>query len=293
MKRMDRRKKNLINIVALTSMTIFSLFSVFSGAAAWFTSNQNYNGSGDNFAVRSNSGVLSSITFHQVSEVTTDDSGKPTSYVFNSEAVGTLTYDWQSNSVTPTGSASISLSDYDPLNKEHPLLLMFHFDQVYDTSAQAISIKATSEAEGFLGKKKADATPEYSLTEDIYKTENSKNYYWMSSAVQFYKTAFANDTLTYQYALTSAYATANSLPLLSASDSKFVTANNENDTCSFQEEATFYASSGESVKNVGIVIDYYPDAIEYIYSTYLGNTTLEDTYNGILHFWCDWSMEVI
>ncbi len=297
---MDRRRKNLINIVAMTSMCIFSLFSVFSGAVAWFSSVQNVDNTGDQFAVHTNYGKLSSVTFHHLSSKTRDaTSGDATSFIFNETASGTITYDWANAAATfvPTteGDTSIVLTDYEPLDKEQPLLLIFHLDQAYDTSIDSISITAECEASGYLGEKKADATPKYPLQDAsvVYKTVGETEYYWMSSVVQFYNLTFADDSITYQYALDQSYATANSLPLLS-NNSSFVTANNETDACSFSASDTFYESAGSgNVKNVGIVIDYYPDAIEYIYSTFLGNTILEDTYDGLLHFWCDWTMEVL
>ena len=298
--KIDRRRKNIISIVALTSMTIFSLFAVFSGAFAWFTSVNSLAMSGDQFPVVVGTGHLDSITFHQMVSKTMDAStGEATSFTFDPNPVGTISYDWgtDSASFTPTsqGDTSIALSDYEPLDREHPLLLMFRLNDSYDTTSDPITIKATAQASGYLGEKNADATPKYRLQDDsvVYKKVDGTDYYWLSSVVQSYNCTFVDDDSTsYQMAVDSAYATAHSLPLL-GNNSKFVTADNERDTCSFSAESTLFTSGdGGMVKNIAVVIDYYPDAIEYIYSTYLGNTVLEDVYDGILHYWCDWTMEV-
>lgn len=299
--KIDRRRKNIISIVALTSMTIFSLFAVFSGAVAWFTSVNSLSMSGDDFPVVVGTGHLDSITFHQmVSKTRDDNTGKATSFTFDPNPVGTISYDWgtESASFTPTsqGDTSIALADYESLDREHPLLLMFHLNDSYDISSDPVTIKATAQATGYLGEKNADATPKYRLKDDsvVYKKVAGTDYYWLSSVVQTYNCAFADDESTsYQMALDSTYATAHSLPLL-GNNTKFAIVDNERDTCSFSEESTFFASGNSgTVKNIAVVIDYYPDAIEYIYSTYLGNSILEDTYDGILHYWCDWTMEVL
>ena len=61
----------------------------------------------------------------------------------------------------------------------------------------------------------------------------------------------------------------------------------------FEQDITIYSSSNRHIKHVALVIDYYPEAIEYIYQTFLGDDTLDNTFEGILHFICDWTMEII
>ena len=65
-----------------------------------------------------------------------------------------------------------------------------------------------------------------------------------------------------------------------------------------QEESSFdglidpvYQTVGDT-KYIAVIIDYYSDAIEYIYSSFLGDPILE-SYDSILHFICDWTMEVL
>ncbi|MCR5491981.1 MAG: hypothetical protein K6F32_07635 [Bacilli bacterium] len=282
-------------------MCVFLLFSVFAGSIAWFNVTQAATNNANEMGIGTINGCLSSITFHNFLSKTRDStSGDPTSFTFDSTASGTITYDWSAKDATFTatseGDTSIALNTYEPLDKEQPLLLIFHLDQAYEAGNGTISISATAEGDGFIGEKNADATPKYDLdsSDVIYKTVSDVNYYWLSSVVQFYNISFEDDSLSYTYALTSDYATSASLPLLESSESKFTTADNENDTCSFSNTASLYSStSGDTVKNIGVVIDYYPDAIEYIYSTYLGNSVLETTYDGYMNFWCDWSTEVI
>lgn len=51
-------------------------------------------------------------------------------------------------------------------------------------------------------------------------------------------------------------------------------------------------SSDTNVKYVAIIVDYNDAAIEYIYSAYLGDEMMEETYEYILHFLCDWVWEI-
>ena len=292
-----------LKVLAATSVSIFSLLTVFTSTAAWFDSRRALDNGGDNFEVQSLSGRLSSITFHHLSSKAIDpQTGSANAFTFDSNPAGTITYDWNADTATftPTaqGDTSVALDTYDPLNREKPLLLMFHLDQAYVTTGPSIHIDGMTNTPGFLGAR-TNAEPTYDIdtAPAIMKTETvgeeTIHYYWMSSVTRFYNLTFANDSLTWQYALNSTYATANSLPLLNDTNSRFVTVDNEDETSSFNSRTNFFSSTnGQTIKNIGLVIDYYPDAIEYIYSTYLGNTTLEDTYEGVLHFWCDWSMEV-
>ena len=292
-----------LKILAATSVAIFSLLAVFTSTAAWFDSRRTVQNDGDDFDVQSISGRLSSITFHHLASKDVDTkTGNANAFTFNSTPSGTISYDWDAGSASfvpaKEGDTSVALETYDPLDREKPLLLMFHLDQVYETSGPAIHIDGMTNTPGFLGARTA-ATPTYQLDEEpaIIKTATVEgetiNYYWMSSVTRFYNIVFPSDTLSWKYALNSNYAESNALPLLQDTNSRFVTVDNDNETSSFNSRATLFSSTnGQTIKNIGVVIDYYSDAIDFIYSTFLGNSILEDDYEGVLHFWCDWSMEV-
>ena len=73
---------------------------------------------------------------------------------------------------------------------------------------------------------------------------------------------------------------------------RFVDVDNEAESTSFKNEAVWADFTSGTVKYVAVVIDYYVDAIEYIYSTFLGDYTLEISYDYLIYFMCDWSLEV-
>ena len=300
--------KSPLKVLAATSVTIFTLLSVFTSTAAWFDSRRSLDNGGDKFEVQSLSGRLSSITFHHLSSKGRDnETGDLLSFTFNPTPVGTLTYDWNSDSAsyvpTAQGDTRIELDTYDPLDKEKPLLLMFHLDQAYQTTGPSIYIDAMTNAPGFLGERDG-ATPAYELddpdtiiateTHTIDEQEVKVNFYWLSSVVQFYNVIFPDDdSLSYTYALDSDYAEAQSIPYLAKNQQRFVSVNNSTEVSSFNSRTTMFSSkNGDTINTIGLVIDYFPDAIEFIYSTFLGDPILETDYDGFLHFLCDWSMEV-
>ena len=78
-------------------------------------------------------------------------------------------------------------------------------------------------------------------------------------------------------------------------DHNFAEADVDADSSSFEQESTVYRSDPEGsavVKYIAIIVDYYDLAVEYIYSTFLGNTVLENNYQYILNFTCDWKWEI-
>ncbi|MCR5348488.1 MAG: hypothetical protein K6E59_02625 [Bacilli bacterium] len=310
MKKIDR--KATLKIIAATSVAIFSLAAVFTATSAWFESVRNVDTAGDAFNVKNLSGHLASVSFHKLDSKTTDSNGDATSFTFSSTAVGTITYDWNNDTgeYVPTleGDTRIKLKQYDPMDRSQPLLLMLHLSQAYETTGPSIRVNGLTAATGFLGARDSSQQPVYSLDDtdiildsrgsvhlvDGSSTPYTVNYYWLSSVVQFYQTTFANDTLSWTYAMTSEYATEHSVPKLNNSPDKFVTVDNEAETSSFRNAPNLFSSSnGQTIKNIALVIDYYPDAIEFIYSTYLANAILENTYGSIMSFLCDWSLEVI
>lgn len=163
---------------------------------------------------------------------------------------------------------------------------------------------------GFLGARDDDGVPLYSLPQtqvndathpdsilmrnnipgvDEMGNPTTFDYYALSSVVDFqYRTfdsssyeTFSNSNNTLNFAFNT----------LSESES-FTTINTSTDKYLFNQKPYFYKSDGHStVKYVALVMNYSPEAIGYIYSTYLGDSGL-DSYWGVLRFDCDWRFEV-
>ena len=316
-----RTNKNTLKIIAATSMAIFTLASVFTASFAWFLSNkvQQLDSDGDNFKVGVADGRLSKIYFHKFHNKVLNN-GELASYSFEKDYCGSITYDWSSDTGTyipvVEGDTTIELGKYEPFDPYHPLLLVFELNNQYTMEENEFNIRAKTTIDGFLGARNNDNSPKYNLnTNGVYidsKTETvdqetvTTYYYALSSIADFYcmdHTLSAFNTMK-----TADYLTYNVSDLESRdtvkekkeedekkkyADLAFTEVDNDEETSSFNKTPLLYTSEeGASVQYISLIIDYYPDAIEYIYSTYLGNTTLEDTYDGVLHFACDWKMEI-
>ena len=317
-----KTNKNTLKIIAATSMAIFTLASVFTASFAWFLSNkiEQLDSDGDNFKVAVADGRLSKIYFHRFNNRTLDGNGHLASYSFEKNYCGSITYDWSSDTGTyvpvSQGDTTIELGTYETFDPYHPLLLVFELSSEYTLEENGFNIRANTTIDGFLGTRLNDNSPKYDLdSSSVYidtKTETvdeqvvTTYYYALSSIADFYcidhstsefNTLKGGDFLTYNISNLESRDTVKEKKELddtkTYADLTFTEVDNDDETSSFNKTPLLYTSEEDAtVQYISIIIDYYPDAIEYIYSTYLGNSTLEDDYDGVLHFACDWKMEI-
>ena len=230
-----------------------------------------------------------------------------------------------------TGYTKMALDRYTSLDQEHPILLIITFKEEINASAGTIEVVGHSLVNHYLGEKKPNGDPYCSLTGSVYNSgaEDAnemirkqeavledgnpklnafdepiyRNWFPLSSAAKFqyaelsgtgnsYEGQLSIDDITtetaYQFDLTASENTSE----LKTGDS-FIKITNGELTKNFNPNTIIYSSSeGKKIKHLALVIDYYAEAIEYIYSTYLGNSYLEEDYEGILDFLCDWSLEI-
>lgn len=300
-------KSNKLKIIAATFVAIFSLSAAFMGTIAWFSLNRNIGNDGASLEVNNVTGKLKKITFHKLSaKDNNSQTGAVEKFYFNKTPVGTFNYDWDSHSgsYVPTveGDTSIQLDDYRPTDQEHPLMLLLELVDEYDASTDPVNVYATSTAEGFLGQRDEDTKePSYPLATSVFKTISSTKYYALSSIASFSKKVFSDATFTtfnginstYDFCLTGSDVTSGENARFVLEDAnRFTVVDNDAETSSFRQNIQLANVTSGNVKYIAIVIDYYIDAIEYIYSTFLGDETLELTYDYLLNFICDWSMEV-
>ena len=316
MKRISRKNTK---IIAATAMTIFSLFAATVGAFAWFTSKLTQANDADQFKVAVVNGKLKNIYFHQMaSKVINPTTTSPISFTFESNYCGKISYNWVSGTANYSGDTSIELDDYSPLDAAHPLLLVFELDQSYDLVNDGdIIIKAITEVDDFIGTRGTNNAAKYNLKTDCYYSEpnaddSSKTdyYYALSSVANFYcsdssselynksnneNTTLINTTYTVATMQTreASVAAKETDPNANVPDLSFTSIDNSDDSTDFNQEPLLYTSSANTtVKYISVIVDYYADAVEYIYSTYLGNDTLETEFGSELHFICDWGLEV-
>ena len=316
---MKSASKRNLKIVAATAMTIFSLFAATVGAFAWFTGKIQEAGQADEFSVIVNNGRLKNIYFHNyISKEMNISTLKPTSYTFENSYSAYISYDWESDSAVFHGNP-IDMDDYSPLDFSQPLLMVFELHDAYTlTSDGDINILAKTERQDFLGARDENNAPLYGLTTNgYYRTEANPGdpsktdyYYALSSVVDF----LCNDSSTELYnknngenttLINSTYQVSNlrtreqsqaakeADPEAIVPDLCFTSINNSTEETSFKQDPSIYKSrANTTVRYISIIVDYYSDALDYIYSTYLGNRILEDEFNSHLEFLCDWGLEI-
>lgn len=299
-----KSKRNL-KIIAATGVALFSLVTLFTATIAWFALNQTVGSNGMSIKVKKMTGKLEFAEFHSLLDeggIVDATETTPKTYRFKTEAEGRINYSWGNNSASYTGNAFV-MDNYSPLHQEHPLLVIFAFNQEYTSSSNGdTSIKGVTSIEDFLGRVTYDEDnnpiPEYPLVPDedenaaYIRTKDGKDYYASSSIINFYSCSFDSDSY-------EAFAgdSVTSLDLTTEDVDKyenFVSINPDDpEDVTFNPNPTIFASSsGDKIQYVATIINYYPEAISLIYSTYLGDDTLEDTYGGTLYFACDWTLEV-
>ncbi len=264
-------------------------------------------------------------------EMTTEENGEsyPSKYTFDKTPVGTINYNWssdsQSMSFTTQGDTNITLDTYTTLDQEHPLLLMINYAYESKTEAGERTISAQSIVDHYLGER-SNGNPVCNLSGSAYNSgqqdanamiikketvqSTTKTFFPLSSAVKFMFAELADtasersqsDPLDEGELSIDDISTENTYVFnLSKMESEsqlksgtnFVTVNDTTEESRFTKNTNIYSSpAGKHIKSIALVIDYYSDAIEFIYSTYLGNNTLEYDYSGILNFACDWTMVV-
>lgn len=285
-------KKNL-KIAGATSIALFSLVTVFTATIAWFALNKRVDSSGTAINAQEPSGRLYKITVHPYDKkVVHEDDNKP---YYSFQRTGTVIFGEGAANPIPT----FNLGQYDPLDYERPLLIVFELREQYTTSSNVgdIYIKGSTKTEGFLGATNTDGSPVYGLGPgtDLCTTIDGIDYYPLSSAVNFKCAAFS--TSTYSTALSKSVAN-NKIDIdigLIKLNQSFVNFPVGSTIASFTPKPTIYSSpASTAIKYVAMVVNYDSNAISAIYSAFLGNTYLEGAshYDGKLNFVCDWSLEI-
>lgn len=312
------RNSKTLKLVGATSVTLFSLVSVFAATIAWFSMNKDASDNGMNLNVEPSNGRLSNVYFHAFNDDIDDDN----LFEFNKTPFASYTYNWTNGRVTVDTAGTASdweLEDYTAFDHDHPVLIVFELDDDYtSTSVGDIYVKGHTTVNGYLGAREANGDPVYDLsnltlhdeehptalvmkqeTVTVEEQQQTIYYFAFSSVAGFRNQAFSDDE--YQDFLEAN--TGSTLAFKTEPDDEhdnaflhesepFCDVDNTAETYSFTQSPFLYKSDGEStVKYIAVIVEYSADAIGYIYSTYLGDRTLE-SWENILHFTCDWSLEV-
>ena len=254
-------KKKMLKIVAATSVTIFSLFAVFMGTYAWFTAKSASNAAADEFSIATKSTHFKKLWVYEPT------AASASGYTFSSTEAGTVYFD--SNGVlhkdfTASGVSSFEFEQYDMDNPYHPLMFRFELDQeltISDTERFSISAVTARDFWGVNG-------------ETLSSTSNPLS--WIMSA---YAVGVNTNSISYTYTRASLGTNVHFVDFEADGTGDI-------DYHAFHNSLTIYEpANGTTINNVIVIMDYYVDAISYIYNRNLGNEILDQER---VPFFIDW-----
>ena len=295
------KNNKTLKLVGATAVTLFSLVTVFAATVAWFALNDNTNGNGMSITTKRMDGKLKYVYFHSFDDTTPNDA----TFSFNKSPFATYQYDWETSSVDIVDDehANWNLGEYSSFDKNHPMLVIFEFDQDYKSTAVGdIYVQGNTTVNDFLGRRQTTGehigAPYYTLPQEqvndedhptslLMERKNNTDYYALSSVAAFRNRAFSNS----QYASFLTGNTGSTLDFPTNTldtDEAFTVVDNAAESYTFSQKPKLFKSNGTGdIKYIALIIEYSSDAIGFIYSTYLGDSGL-NSYDSILHFTCDW-----
>ena len=247
-------KKTTQKIVIATVMCLFSLFAGFSATVAWFSMNINTDVTGMEVRVKVMDVAFSSLTVHRC------DLSSSTSSVlkfFEEPSVRV------SNTGDMTVSAGLDMDNYSELSQTQPVLLLFTLED--GTYEDEIVVSATSDQTSFVS----------------VITEDNIARFPFSSVVKFKSASYGSGPFPYDNVLISDLSTTTS----------FVTINDGSAIYNRYREP-FHGSRHIVIKYVAIVLDYYPEAIEFIKNNSDGYALIAIHNDNAIDFYCDWMLEI-
>ena len=323
---MKNSTKRKIQIVGASMMCIFSIFVTVTSVLAWFSTNKSANAGHGSFNIAKIDSAVTAITVHDFYGTTADESEfgfnpTPNHTITWDEHNGSDSgsFEMGAYSLTDPHHPVMFLFEVDGTNE----IIKLKTDSPYlakaipanDYEVASYSTLATYEDDSII-KVLNDETHNNSVTYYRYHTRDSSfELEWMdlkqennplSSIVVSYYLLFEDDPTDStgscytktgslmvdagfgnKTAQTKTYMPVAASDLNDSNSASFVTFNANGEPV-FNKTANLYQGATRGYSHIGIVIDYLPISLEYIYSFYLGHSFL----NAGLGFVCDWSMEV-
>lgn len=313
-----RSGNGLIKIVSATAVSVFSLFSLIMGSYAWFSLNLNAVSNGANLYVGDVGTAVKSISVHEFYGATTDN----VTLGFNPTPDHSVTWsDFSGNESVLFDMGTYSLGD-----PHHPVLYLFETDGndeviklltdfcylANEKPSYTVTVSSYSNLSTYSDGTKVlvEADERHGGTSSIYEAvDGNLEMKWidlqndtdnpLSSIIQAHYFIFdynpkTSNTVTGTLKVNGTEQQKTYIPFLSAQCEAEYTDNMssfvsfETTTPLYSNETTLYEGSTFDNGYIGIVFDYYPEAIQYIYTHFLGHEYL----NRGLEFTCDWDMTI-
>ena len=312
---MENKKGKTLKLISYISLCAFSLVSLFSGVLAWFTARRVQDPDSDSMRVVNPTGVFDYMSVHEMFYF---DEGHD-KYYFKKEEAGRV-YNDGTNRVATSGDTSLMLGHYNLLEQRHPVLLLFHFNQLAE-SGVTVTAKTTVP---FLGD--VERNNQILLPLDQGQTERELNGdYETVDGVKVYTSLYENGNFPLSSIIRYSSHEIGSQTNLDAivEEDKIVMLTNDDvsqesdptDCYFFEHISTFTYDSMVSFTTVdnqikgttatekkwfekntipeymAVIVDYYDMAIEAIYNAYLGYDIVSDPSN-YLRYCCDFTLTI-
>ncbi len=274
--------KTLLKIVAATSMCIFALLAAFAGSAAWFNATQTANQDADQMAIGELPNFFGSLSFHA-------KTGAYDSYLCFSQTASGL-YTTESEEVVYSGSSEVPMQEYDLLNQHQEILMLLTLSEDHTCSSTDAITVTLSTSEGYLGEIDSEGNPTLS------SLPSSGNP--LSSIIRFGCLAYSEDDFTslqasaqtaYDSAATSTSTEGEPYFVPEVADEDFLSfVTFSGDTPTFTSTLDLFNLTSGTYKYLVVVIDYYAESLDWIYTIFLGSTALDSD----LLFTCDWGLSM-
>ena len=254
-----------LKIASATSVVLFTLLTVFVGTYTWFEAINRTTNQGDDFVIEHVSATISDISFYDL------DSIDVNSYKFNDTPIASASISGESASFDDD---AITLGTYMPDSPSHPILMLI------EVTGATLNISANT------------TSPEAVYITDITSQGQpvipSGLSNPLSSVVQFHHVSFSkttDDPTSLDSRTSNNKISILKSELTNSSKSSFAVIENGQKT-DFKNNITIFDGDVEELAYVGVVIDYFPDSVQYIYSYYMGANVDE------LGYTCDWGMSL-
>ena len=243
-----KKSNKQLRIIAATSMSIFSLAVVFVASFAWFTVARSVDTDGTGFIASVMNGIIESVEFHSMTE---------TEYTYNETASLAFDIDNSANGgikyTTGDSSTSVEIGTYSTYGTKKSLMVLFKLRQDSNESDYNFSLKANTSITDF-------TTSLLGSNGTIDAEDNS-----ISNVVQFYTTSFSTETdVSYDFS--------SSKDDIQSNSSKFVTISNN--TASLSSTSLSLFENTSKIHSIAVIISYNSDAMEMLYTKYLGSPVL-------------------
>lgn len=258
-------------IVASTGVAIFTLAATFSGTFAWFQATRTGSTNANEFRINNIGDCVAAIEFHQFDSIQTINGVDY--FAFNSSQSGSVTIN--NNQAIYTIQGGLEMEEYSTDDPHHPILIL-------------LTIKDSGNATIRARRSNNNVDYDYMASEEYELEERENNT--LSSVVEFFAFTYATEGET-----SLASRTRNGYYTLPVSDFErdtedakaFAEFDDDGDySGNFRSQVAIYNGPTAGYSYIGIVIDYFAESLEYIFSYFLGNDLLSDG----LSFTCDWSL---